>query len=184
MKEHAEQPLRMLVAKLNEALSVRETFPVAISDVSGDLTAGWKLLAQVLTLLALLVLVCTHNASKLSGAARTAAEAAAHARRERSQHERLRKVLSLLSLLLAVLVQKVQILTQNTAAMLCSSSRWQPFTQCTIFWYSVYSLYWCKSTNSDAAHPPAVAQSLPDAVRVFPARWRCGRRERERERDR
>ena len=54
MEEHAEQPLRMLVAKLNEALSVRETFPVAISDVSGDLTAGWKLLAQVLTLLALL----------------------------------------------------------------------------------------------------------------------------------
>jgi hypothetical protein len=40
--------------------------------------------------------------------------------------------------------KKVQILTQNAAATLCSSSRWQPFTQCTIFWYSVYSLYWCK----------------------------------------
>jgi len=43
-------PLRTLVVKLNEALSVRETFPVAMSDASGDLTAGLKLLAQPLKL--------------------------------------------------------------------------------------------------------------------------------------
>ena len=48
--EGAAQPLRMLVIKLNEALSVREMFPVAMSDASGDLTAGLKLLAQPLKL--------------------------------------------------------------------------------------------------------------------------------------
>lgn len=35
--EASQQPLRTLVTKLNEALSVRETFPVAMSDASGDL---------------------------------------------------------------------------------------------------------------------------------------------------
>lgn len=44
------EPLRVLVSKLNEALSVRETFPVILSDASGDLTAGLKLLAQPLKL--------------------------------------------------------------------------------------------------------------------------------------
>ena len=48
--DSAAQPLRTLVIKLNEALSVRETFPVAMSDASGDLTAGLKLLAQPLKL--------------------------------------------------------------------------------------------------------------------------------------
>ena len=43
-------PLRTLVVKLNESLSVREQFPLVVSDVSGDLTAGLKLLAQPLKL--------------------------------------------------------------------------------------------------------------------------------------
>lgn len=46
----ASEPLRMLVAKLNASLSVHEMFPVVLSDVSGDLTAGLKLLAQPLKL--------------------------------------------------------------------------------------------------------------------------------------
>ena len=43
-------PLRVLIVKVNEALSMREAFPVAVSDASGDLTAGLKLLAQPLKL--------------------------------------------------------------------------------------------------------------------------------------
>jgi hypothetical protein len=50
LDDAAAQPLRNLIVKLNEALSVRETFPVAMSDASGDLTAGLKLLAQPLKL--------------------------------------------------------------------------------------------------------------------------------------
>jgi hypothetical protein len=44
------RPLRALVWKLNEAVSVREAFPVVLSDASGDLTAGLKLLAQPMKL--------------------------------------------------------------------------------------------------------------------------------------
>ena len=42
--------LRGLVWKLKEAVSVREAFPVVLSDASGDLTAGPKLLAQPMKL--------------------------------------------------------------------------------------------------------------------------------------
>ncbi|KAJ1486130.1 hypothetical protein T484DRAFT_1790785, partial [Baffinella frigidus] len=45
-----DQPLRTLVRKLNEGLTMHESFPVVMSDAAGDLTAGLKLLAQPLKL--------------------------------------------------------------------------------------------------------------------------------------
>ncbi len=42
--------VRALVGKVGEAVSVRETMGVVLSDASGDLTAGLKLLAQPIKL--------------------------------------------------------------------------------------------------------------------------------------
>ncbi|EKX34155.1 hypothetical protein GUITHDRAFT_90563 [Guillardia theta CCMP2712] len=46
--EDEDAPLQLLVSKFNESLSLAESFPIIMSDATGDITAGIKLLAQPL----------------------------------------------------------------------------------------------------------------------------------------
>mmetsp|Transcript_36383 Transcript_36383/g.82056 ORF Transcript_36383/g.82056 Transcript_36383/m.82056 type:complete len:1588 (-) Transcript_36383:29-4792(-) len=46
--EQEDVPLQLLVSKFNESLSLAESFPIVMSDATGDITAGIKLLAQPL----------------------------------------------------------------------------------------------------------------------------------------